>query len=378
MTRWLQGVQAALGRSVMIATFVAVAAGVAAFASGLGAGDRPRTYAAVIASWLFFAGAAAGALAFRALFGIIDARWSRPMARLGGAMIAFAPVALLVLVIIVASASWAPWLHADPISAWMSASGLGIRELVLTAGLFGCGFVLRPRPARSDRPTGALGALYCVAFAIVVSLWAFDFVLGADPAWESTLVGPYVFMGAFIAGTALVTLLGLARGVLGERARRDVGALILALSIFWAYLFWSQYLTIWYGNLPEEVGFALRRAEGGWGVVVLAVIGLVFVLPFVTLLHPAGRRSARVLGALLVLQLLGFWLDCHLLIVPSLTPGDAPVLGVRDVLIALGLLGAFTLSVAPGVKTASTNVASQGANPGRARVDVLTLERNPP
>jgi len=136
-------------------------------------------------------------------------------------------------------------------------------------------------------------------------------------------------------------------------------ALLLALSIFWAYLFWSQYLTIWYGNIPDEIGFALRRAEGGWGVVVLAVIGLVFALPFVTLLHPAGRRSSRVLGTVLALQLVGFWLDCHLLIVPSLTATDAAALAVRDVAIALGLGAAFVLSVAPAIKAASST--SQGA-----------------
>lgn len=378
MTRWLRELQAALGRAATVAAFVAIAIGVAGFATGLGATDRPRTYGALIASWLFFAGLAAGALAFRALFGLVDARWTRPMASLGGAQLAFAPVALVVLLVIVAGAGFAPWLHADPSSSWMSVAGLSVRELALTAGLFGCGFLLRPGAERADGPTGARAALYCLAFAIVLSMWAFDFVLGADATWESTLIGPYVFMGAFIAGTAWVTLLGLARGALGASARRDAGALILALSIFWAYLFWSQYLTIWYGNLPEEVGFALRRAESGWGVVVLAVIGLVFVLPFVTLLHPAGRRSARILGALLVLQLLGFWLDCELLIVPSLIPDGAPALAIRDGLIALGLLGAFALSVAPGVKTAATNLASQGANPGGARVDVLTPERNIP
>jgi Ni/Fe-hydrogenase subunit HybB-like protein len=374
MNRWLRDVQAALGRAATVAAFAAVAAGVVGVATGLGAGDRPRTYAALIASWLFFAGLAAGALAFQALFRILGARWARPLTSLGGAQIAFAPVALLVLLVIVLGAGLAPWLHADPSSSWMSVAGLSVRELVLTAGLFACGLLLRPRGA-DEGPTGAAAVLYCLAFAIVLSMWAFDFVLGADATWESTLIGPHVFIGAFIAGTASVTLLGLARGALAENARRDAAALILALSIFWAYLFWAQYLTIWYGNLPEEVGFALRRAEGGWGVVVLAVIGLVFALPFVTLLHPAGRRSARVLGALLALQLLGLWLDCHLLIVPSLTPVDAPALGVRDVVIALGLFGAFALSVAPGVKALATNLTSQGANPGGARVDVLTPER---
>jgi hypothetical protein len=377
VTRWLRGVQAALGRSAMVAAMAAVVAGVVGFASGLGAEQRPRTYAALIASWLFFAGAAAGALAFRALFGVIAARWTRAMAGLGGAQIGFAPVAILVLAVIVAGADFAPWRNAEP-TAWMSVAGLSVRELVLTAGLFACGWLLRPRRAHADRPSGAASVVYCLGFAIVVSMWAFDFVLGADATWESTMIGPYLFMGAFIAGTALVTLLGLARGALDDRARRDVGALIFALSIVWAYLFWSQYLTIWYGNLPDEVGFALRRAEGGWGAVVLAVIGLVFVLPFITLLHPAGRRSTRLLRALLVLQLVGLWLDCQLLIVPSLTPGDAPALAWRDVVIALGLLGAFALSVARGVNTATTRLSSPGANPGGARADVSTLERKTP
>lgn len=378
MTRWLRDVQAALGRTATVVAFAAVAAGAAGFATGLAADERPRTYAALIASWLFFAGVAAGALAFRALFRIVGARWARPLARLGGAQIGFAPVALLVLLVIVVGADFAPWRHPDPSSSWMSVAGLAIRELVLTAVLFGCGLHVSRRRDRADGPTAVSAVVYCLAFAIVLSMWAFDFVLGADATFESTLIGPYVFIAAFIAGTASVTLVGLARGALAENARRDAGALILALSIFWAYLFWAQYLTIWYGNLPDEIGFALRRADAGWGVVVLVVIGLVFVLPFVTLLHPAGRRSARVLGAVLALQLLGLWLDCHLLIVPSLTPRDAPALGVRDVVIALGLFGAFALSVARRLKATPTTPTSQGANPGGARVDVLTPERTAP
>lgn len=377
MTRWLRDVRAALGGAATTAALVAVGVGVIALVSGLDAGDRPRTYAALIASWLFFAGLTAGALAFRALFQIIDARWARPLASLGGAAIGFVPVAMVVLTVIVTGAELAPWLHADPSSGWMSVAGLSIRELAISGSLFGCGFLLRPRGNTTGAPSGARAVLYCVAFAIVLSMWAFDFVLGADAVWESTLIGPYVFIGAFIAGTDLVALLGLGRGALDDRSRGDVAKLIFALSIFWAYLFWSQYLTIWYGNLPEEVGFALRRTEGGWGFVVLTVIGLVFVLPFVTLLHPAGRRSVRMLRALLVLQLAGLWLDCQLLIIPALTPDDAPALAVRDVLVALGGLGAFALSVACRVKSAPTHPIS--AVPARAPVELgISPERKTP
>jgi hypothetical protein len=222
---------------------------------------------------------------------------------------------------------------------------LGAREIGLAFLLFGVArLLLRPRPAGTKPRSRAVAVTYCLVYAVVLSVWAFDFVLGPDPIFESTLIGPYVFMTAFIAGTGLLTLLGLARGALSEAQRRDAGAMVLALSIFWAYLFWSQYLTTWYGDLPAETLFALRRAQGGWGPVVLAVIGLVFVVPFLMLLNPRGRRSARVLEGVIVVQLLGLWLNCHLLVVPSLAAAGASPITVRDVLIALGMLGGFVLS----------------------------------
>lgn len=356
MNRWFHETQDALGRRATIAALIAVVTGVVALATGLGAGDRPGTFGELIASWIFFAGVAAGALAFRALFRIIGAQWAEPMAILGGAMVGFAPVALGLLLVIAIAADLAPWLHTDPGSTWTSVPAVAIRQLLATAALFGGGSLLRPRGAGDERRGAVIASLYCIAYAIVLSLWGVDFVLGADPVFESTLIGPFVFMTAFLAGTGLVTLLALRLGRLSEAARRDAAKLVLALSIFWAYLFWSQYLTIWYGNLPEEVGFALRRTEGGWGGVVLTAIGLVFTLPFAVLLHPAGRRSARALGALLVLQMLGLWLICQLLIVPSLTPPGASAFDPRTALVALGILGAFSLAVARRVKRAATHL----------------------
>ncbi len=327
-------------RGWTIAAAIAIVAGAAAFASGLGEDDRARTYGTLIASWIFVAGVASGALAFRAMFTIIDARWAQPMARLGGAALGFAPVALVVLLVIVTGAR--AWLHAGD-TRWMSTSAVACRELGVTAALFLCGLWSSRRAA----------VISTIAFPIALSFWAFDLVLGADPAWESTMIGPLVFVLAFVGGTALVTVLAIGRRELDDAGRGDAAKLVLALSIFWAYLFWSQYLTIWYGNLPDEVGFALRRTEDGWGAVVLVVIGLVFALPFVMLLYPAGRRSARLLRALLALQLLGGWLECQLLIVPSLTAPGEPAFAVRDLLVALGLAGAFALSIARRIGGAS-------------------------
>ena len=349
MTLGLQERESAIGRRGTWAALVAVAVGVGAFASGLGSGESPRTFAALIASWLFFAGIAAGALAFVAFFRIVDAGWARPLVSGGAGLARFAPGALVVLVVILAGARSAPWLAPGTDgSAWLRLWRLAAREIGLAFILFAVARRLLRGATGGARPASrSLAVTYCVIYAVVLSVWAFDFVLGPDPTFESTIIGPYVFMTAFIAGAGLLTLLALLRGSLSEAQRRDVGALILALSIFWAYLFWSQYLTIWYGDLPQETVFALRRAQGGWGPVVLAVIGLVFAVPFVMLLSARGRRSARVLKSVLVIQLVGLWLNCHLLIAPSLSAAGTSPVNLRDLLIALGMLGGFVLSSAP-------------------------------
>ena len=353
MTGWLRRVEAGVGRGGASAAFLAIAAGVVAFASGLRGGESPRTFAALMSSWLFFAGLGAGALAFVAIFRIIDAGWARPLASGGAALARFAPLGLLGLVVILAGARTAPWLPAETDgSAWLRFSRLGVREIGLAFVLLGAARLLLRSEPRGPRPRSrAVAVTYCLIYAVVLSVWAFAFVLGPDPTFESTLIGPYVFMTAFIAGTGLLLLLALARGALSESQRRDAAAMMFALSIFWAYLFWSQYLTIWYGDLPQETVFALRRAQGGWGPVVLAVIALVFAVPFLVLLTPQGRSSPRALKSVITIQLVGLWLNCHLLIVPSLSPEGGLPLNLRDVLIALGMLGGLVLSSVSGPAT---------------------------
>jgi Ni/Fe-hydrogenase subunit HybB-like protein len=340
---WKQRVKAALGPQAMWAAVAAVGLGVAAFATGLTGGGAPRAFAALIASWLFFVGAAVGAVAFRALFRLINAGWARPLGPLAGTTTAFLPAAAVLLVVILAGAGVAPWIpHPD---GWLATPLLVVRQLAVNALLFALAYGAFRATTGTGGPTVRTSVVYLVLFSIVLSIWAFDFVLGPALDYGNTLIGPYVFVGSFIAGAGIVTLLGMARGVLSDRQRFDAAALVLTISIFWAYLFWSQYLTIWYGNLPDEVGFALRRSVDGWGAVVAAVVILVFVIPFLGLLNPRGRRSAPVLRTVLVAQLFGLWLNCNLMVLPSLSaPGTTP-LGLRDLLIALGILGAFVLSV---------------------------------
>jgi hypothetical protein len=344
---WAQDIQATLGRKGATAAALCTAAGVVAFLSGLGGGRASGTYGTLIGSWLFFAGGALGAVAFGALFRIIPARWARGLVTLSRAPAAFAPVALGLLVVILAGAGRAPWVTDS--RGWLATPALMSRELVLTAALFGMGWVWfgpRPVPAAEARLTPA------VTFLIV---------LGPDPLFGSTVIGPWVFVSTFLAGTGLLLLLALARGELSPSEQRDAASLLLALTVFWTYLFASQALTIWYGNLPDETAFLIRRLEGSWRWSGLAMLALVFAFPFAALLQGVGKVSKPVLAWVVVGQLVGLWIELQILVVPSLTAGDALVpLHPRVLLIALGMLGAFLLCIAsplahvpaPGTETA--------------------------
>jgi hypothetical protein len=354
---WAQDIQATLGRKGATAAALCTAAGVVAFLSGLGGGSASGTYGTLIGSWLFFAGGAVGAVAFGALFRIIPARWARGLITLSRAPVVFAPVALGLLVVILAGAGSAPWVTDS--RGWLATPVLVSRELVLTAVLFGTGWVwFGPRPAPAAEARLAPAVTFLIGYTVVVSIWAFDFVLGPDSVFGSTVVGPWVFVSTFLAGTDLLLLLALARGELSPSDQRDASALLLALTVFWTYLFASQALTIWYGNLPDETEFLIRRLQGSWRWAGLAMLALVFAIPFAALLHGVGRVSKRVLAAVLVGQLAGLWIELQILVVPSLTPGDALFpLHPRVLLIALGMLGSFVLCIASPLK----HVAAPGA-----------------
>jgi hypothetical protein len=360
---WRTDLHASLGTRGTTLAGAAVVAGAAAFLSGLGGGRSPGTFGTLIASWMFFAGGALGAVTLGALFRIIPARWARPLVALGWAPGVFGPVALAVLVVILAGAESAPWVAGS--RGWLAPPVLVAREIVFSAALFGAArFWFGPRSRSSAERTVAPAVAFLIGYTIVLSIWAFDFVLGPDPVFGSTVIGPWVFVTTFLAGTDALVLLAMARGELSPADRSDAVSLLLAVTVFWTYLFAAQTLTIWFGNLPDETGFLLRRLEGGWGWTGLAMLVLVFAAPFAILLHPVGRASHRALAAVLVGQMVGLWLVCQILVVPSLTAGDAllPV-HPRVLLVAFGLAGAFVLSVAPALRHVGGQVEAADVAP---------------
>src|SRR5262249_29549297 len=148
---------------------------------------------------------------------------------------------------------------------------------------------------------------------------------------------------------ALVTIAlqraGLLRGVSHVEHRHDIGKLLFGFTIFWAYIAFSQYLLIWYANIPEETIFYRHRWEGSWKAVSLALLFGPFVVPFLVLLPRASKRSAVALGAASALLLGMHYVDLYWLVMPNLFAGGARF-GWIELAGLLGPLGVGALALA--------------------------------
>jgi len=186
-----------------------------------------------------------------------------------------------------------------------------------------------------------LGVIFIPAFALTLTIAAFDWLISMDPRWFSTMYAVYVFAGTFVQGIAAVTLAAIVlkeRGVLGDAVSEDqlhdLGKMLFAFSTFWAYIWVCQYLLIWYGNIPEEITHYLSRTKGPWLYLFALNLLANWVIPFLVLLPVHTKRSRRTLKLMALLVLGGHWLDLYLLIMPSLW--RTPRLGLMEIAIAGG------------------------------------------
>ncbi|MFW5952009.1 MAG: hypothetical protein ACOCVZ_07850, partial [Gemmatimonadota bacterium] len=158
------------------------------------------------------------------------------------------------------------------------------------------------------------------------------------------------FLGG-IAATAIATLfyrrqLDLHEYIEGNNLH-DLGKLFFAFSVFWAYLFWSQYIVIWYGNLPHEQIFLVNRLQPPYRTLSIVVFFALFALPFFALLGVKPKKTPGIMATVAGLSLLGLWLERYILIYPTLYPDvDTVLFGLPEVGVALAMLGLLVASLA--------------------------------
>lgn len=165
-----------------------------------------------------------------------------------------------------------------------------------------------------------------ILFGLSTTFAAFDWIMSLSPAWFSTMFGVYFFCGCALGGFAgmiLVTLrlqsLGALKGVVTREHLQDMGKLMWAFGIvFWAYIGFSQYMLIWYANVPEETGWFLARQVGGWANLSWALLFGHFVIPFVGLISKWMKRAPLTLAIGAVWMLCFHYVDLYWLVMPEI------------------------------------------------------------
>ena len=191
-----------------------------------------------------------------------------------------------------------------------------------------------------------LSGLFLVVYAVTFSLASCDWLMLLEPMWFSTAWGVYNFAGMIQAAVAAIIVFvivlrnrGPLRGILTDDHLHDLGKLLLSFSCFWIYIWFSQYMLIWYTNIPEETSYYMTRTQGPWGPLMVVNVVLNWVAPFFILLPKASKRSESVMMKVAVVVLIGRWVDLYVMVFPS-TIGETPVFGVWELAGAGLLVGA--------------------------------------
>ena len=190
-------------------------------------------------------------------------------------------------------------------------------------------------------------------WVLTLTLWGFDLVMSIDPKWYSGLFGGYFVVSTLYTGFALLSILSVRANARGDAtippaAIQDVAKLQFAMSIMWMYFFWSQYLVIWYGNVPVETRFFLKRVfVQPWQTLGWVVLVVGWLIPFAYLLarltgRPPQRHTPLVVVALM--GLVAIFLERVFVVFPSVSSELGLPFGVRDIAITVGFLGLFLLS----------------------------------
>jgi len=321
-----------------------------------------RAWANMLLGSYFLVTLGLGGVLFIALTNVCGAGWHVAFRRVPEAMTGLLPLAGLILLGVLAiRLPQYGWHHHGEGDAgtfwfkeqWLQPNFLAARAVAFVL-LWCCfGWLLVRNSRRQDaagrgsksRINTGISALFLAVFATTFSLAGVDWIMALEPLWFSTMWGVYHFSGLMMATlaamiVACVTLrrLGPLEGIFREEHLHDLAKLLLGFSCFWMYIWFSQYMLIWYANIPEETSYFIRRTHGPWGPVVVGSIVLNWVLPFFILLPRPCKRSESVTLKVAAVVLIGRWVDLYVMIFPPVI-GDTPVFGIPEVATVLSLCG---------------------------------------
>ena len=368
-----------------------IAIGVASFAYLL-LTNPLRAWGSYAINTLIWLGIAEGGVVLAAAIRLTNGRWAGPIMRIGESLSAYLPAGIAFMGVLLVAGIWIylPWIRHPEVmeprqAVFLNVPFLYVRTVLgmllfwwlarklVRASLRPDAQLLKPYVSSELRPdydrltadwrgdrveeeryrheVSHLAPQIVLTFVAFFSVMAWDFIMCLTPHWTSALFGWYVWAAAFNSGVAMTALIATR-----VRARRgleayiqphhfwDIGKVMFSFCIFWVYLFWSQYLPIWYANMHEETGWVFLRFEQPWRPWAFAAFALIFLIPFLGLMNKTTKSSPFWLALFTLVVMSGVWIERHVLVMPSLNP-DRVWIGLTEVGVTLGFLGAFGWAV---------------------------------
>jgi hypothetical protein len=355
----------ALGRlksRALVIGLLGLAAGVLGFLT-----NRDQFFQSWLVGFIFTLGLALGSLGLLMLQHLSGGQWGLVARRVFEASTRTLPLlALFFIPVVLAMPTLFKWAKPELVAGdkilQLKAPYLNVpffmgRAVVYFLFWMACAWLLNKWSAAQDRGTESTDAAGMVRFrtlsapallflVLTITFATTDWVMSLDPHWYSTIFGLMFTAGFGLSALALTIAVlasvgaeGALANILTKRHFHDLGKLLLAFTMLWAYLNFSQFLIIWSGNLPEEIPWYIERLRGGWGVVAIALVVGHFFLPFLLLLSQDLKKRPQMLARVAMFILLMRLVDTIFLISPTFHHEGGFPIHWMDVAIPAGLLG---------------------------------------
>ncbi|WP_374028846.1 molybdopterin oxidoreductase [Bdellovibrio bacteriovorus] len=349
-------------------SFALIAIGLLTFVVGL-MKNQERLWTSYLVAFFFFAAMAVSGLFWIAINNVAKAGWSVTIRRYAEATTSFIPAILVGgLLLLVGFKYLYPWANPEVVAnnpviaaktAYLNSGFFVVRLFVFAVGCMIFRWVMVGNSLKQDQ-TGdanltnknvspAVG--FIVFFALAFSFFSVDLLMSLLPTWYSTIFGVYTFSGMFQAGMAFLAIVivlmrrgGFVKGYVTEEHQHDVVKYLKGFSIFWAYIAFSQFMLIWYANLPEETEYYIMRSQGGWMGISMALLIFRFVVPFLALLPRGAKRNDNHVLLVSALVLVMQYVDIYWMVYPNFFDGHV-TFGFWEIGIFAGFAGIFLLTV---------------------------------
>jgi hypothetical protein len=337
---WLRGRNA-----ILFIALVGILASAAGFAT-----NQAQFYRSYLVSFCFAITIMLGGSFFVMVQYLTGSAWSVTVRRLMETIMANMPLGLVLFMPVVFGVhELYEWTHAEVVAhepliqakaSYLNPQAFTVRGTIFFVLWSVWALAIYRQSAKQDHAKSANQMHACSRWSapgllllmVTGTLASFDWIMSLDPKWYSTIFGVYCLAGGALAFFGVVTLiaLGLRRaGVLAKSINvehyHDLGKWMFALTVFWAYIAFSQYLLIWYANIPEETIFYRHRMHGSWKVLSGVLLFGRFILPFLFLIFRRSKRNLTLLGGAAAWIVAMHFIDMYWLIMPTWNKGGVAV-----------------------------------------------------